>query len=165
MRIAALVLALAALLAGCAHPWYSMNLPPGTPRDEIIAKAGAPIRVVPLPNGGQRLQYTLMPMGHYAFMVDLDANGRLVQTRQVMTPREFHRIEVGRWTVAQVEAEFGPPARIDGVASWPGRIYTYRWYEQAQGPMFWFVYFDAQGVVGRSHPAIEHLNGGADRGN
>jgi hypothetical protein len=74
MRIAAsLVLASAALLAGCAHPWYTMNLPPGTPRDEIIAKAGPPIRVVPMPEGGQRLQYTLMPLGHYAFMVDLDA--------------------------------------------------------------------------------------------
>ena len=56
-----------------------------------------------------------------------------------------------------------PPARLDGVASWPGPIYTDRWYEQGQGPMFWFVYFDPQGVVRRSQPGIEPINAPADR--
>jgi hypothetical protein len=81
-----------------------------------------------------------------------------------MTPKEFLRIEDNRWTVQDVEREFGPPSRIDGVASWPGPIYTYRWYEQGQGPMFWHVYFDQQGVVRRAHPAIELFGGPGDRG-
>jgi hypothetical protein len=163
MRIATVVLAAAALLAGCAHPWHSMNLPAGTPREEIIAKAGQPVGVWPLPDGGQRLQYTLQPLGHYAFMLDLDGNGRLVRSRQVMTPAEFNRIGIDAWTRDDVAREFGPPARIDAVTSFRGAVWTYRWYEPGQGPMFWFVYFDPQGVVRRAHPGIEHINGPADR--
>jgi hypothetical protein len=162
MRIAAL-LGAAVLLAGCAHPWNSMNVPPGASRDEVIAHAGPPVGVYPLAGGGQRLQYTLMPLGYYAFMVDLDPSGRVVSTRQVMTPREFHRIENDRWTRDDVLREFGPPARIDGVGSWVGPIFTYRWYEQGQGPMFWYVYMDPQGVVRRAHPGIDHINGPAER--
>jgi hypothetical protein len=162
MRFAAL-LGAAALLAGCASPWNSMNVPPGATRDDVIARAGQPVGVVALPGGGQRLQYTLQPLGFYAFMVDLDPSGRVVRTRQVMTEQEFLRIEDNRWTRDDVLREFGPPARIDAVRSWTGPVWQYHWYETGQGPMFWYVYFDPQGVVRRAHPAIEFLNGPADR--
>ena len=164
MRVLTVALAFAAaLLAGCAttHPWNSVDLPPGTPRDQVLARAGQPVRIVPLPDGGQRLQYTLQPLGQYAFMVDLDAGGRLVRSRQVLTPAEFNRIEIDKWTRADIEREFGPPARIDGVSSWQGPIYTYRWYQD--GDMFYWVYFDPQGVVRRAHPGIEHVNAPNDR--
>ena len=163
MRIVFALSAAALVLAACAHPWNSVEIAPGTPRDQVIARAGQPVRVVPLPGGGQRLQYTLMPLGYYAFMVDLDPSGRVVRTRQVMTPNEFNRIETDRWTRDDVLREFGPPARIDGVGSWVGPIFTYRWYEQGQGPMFWFVYMDPQGVVRRAHPGIDHINGPNER--
>jgi hypothetical protein len=159
MRIASLLLGAAALLAGCAHPWNTMNVPVGASREQVIANAGPPVGVGPLPDGGQRLQYTLQPLGYYAFMVDLDPSGRVVRTRQVMTPKEFLRIEDNVWKQQDVLREFGPPARIDGVASWNGPIWQYHWYEPGQGPMFWYVYFDPQGVVRRAHPAIEFFNG------
>ena len=157
MRAPALLLS-AVLLAGCAHPWNTVNLPPGTPLDQVIASAGQPQRVVPLPNGGQRLQYTLQPLGRYAFMVDLDPAGRVVQARQVLTEANFHRIEVDRWTRDDVLREFGPPAQIDGVASWRGPVWTYRWRDLGNSDMFYWVYFDPQGVVRRAHPGIEHSN-------
>jgi hypothetical protein len=164
LRVPAALFLAAGLLAGCANPWNSMNFAPGTPREQVIARAGPPARVWPLPNGGQRLQYTLMPTGYYAFMADFDATGRLLQVRQVMAPSEFLRIQDNAWTREDVEREFGPPARIDSVTSWNGPISTYRWYEPGQGPMFWFVYFDPQGVVRRSHPGIEFFNSPNDRG-
>jgi hypothetical protein len=163
VRIAALVLAAAALLAGCAHPWNTMNLPAGATREEVIARAGQPARVLPLPGGGTRMQYTLQPLGQYAFMVDLDAAGRVVLVRQVLTPREFDRIQVDHWTRADIDREFGPPARIDRVTSFDGIIYTYRWYEPGQGGMFYWVYLDPQGIVRRAHPGIEFLNSPSDR--
>jgi hypothetical protein len=157
MRIRLLLLA-ATLLAGCAHPWNAVNLPPGTSREQVIASAGQPQRVVPLANGGQRLQYTLQPLGRHAFMVDLDPAGRLVQARQVLTEANFHRIQVDRWTRDDVQREFGPPAQVDAVYSWPGPVWTYRWRDLGNADMFYFVYFDPQGVVRRAHPGIEHTN-------
>jgi len=156
MRLLVAVLTAAALLAACAHPWNAVNLPAGTPRDQVVARAGQPTRVVELPGGGQRLQYSGQPFGQYAIMADLDAGGRLLRARQVLTEADFNRIELDKWTRADIDREFGRPAQVDGVASWNGPIYTYRW--QGQGDMFYWVYFDPQGVVRRAHPGIEHKN-------
>jgi hypothetical protein len=156
-----LVLASALLLAACANPWNIADVAPGTPSDLVIARAGQPARVLPLAGGGQRLQYTLQPLGQYAFMVDLDPAGRVLQSRQVLREAEFNRIAIDQWTRADIEREFGPPARIDAVSSWAGPVYTYRW--RNDGDMLYYVYFDAQGVVRRAHPGIEHVNAPNDR--
>lgn len=155
-------LALAALLLGaCAHPWHAVDLAPGTPREQVIAKSGPPQRVVSLPGGGQRLQYTTQPHGQHAFMIDLDAGGRLVRARQVLNAADFARIEDHRWTRADVEREFGPPAWVDRVSSFEGTVMTYRWKDT--GDMFYWVYIDPQGVVRRSHQGMEHVNAPDDR--
>ena len=154
--------AAALVLAACAHPWNTANIPPGTARDQVIAQAGQPARVLPLPDGSQRLQYTLQPMGHYAFMVDVDASGRVVRSRQVLTEPEFNRIEPGRWTRADVEREFGPPAWTDRVGSFTGTVMTYRW-KAGNEPMFYWVYVDPQGIVRRAHPGMEFINAPNDR--
>lgn len=153
----------AALLVACAHPWNTMNVAPGSSRDDVIARAGPPARIVPLPGGGQRMQYTLQPLGQYAFMVDLDPSGRVVRTRQVLTAQEFARIEEGKWTLQDVQREFGPPARVDGVTSFQGSVLTYRWRDVGGSDMFYWVYVDPQGVVRRAHPGMEHVNAPGDR--
>lgn len=61
----------------------------------------------------------------------------------------------GEWTRADVEREFGPPARIDAVASWNGPVMTYRWRDVQGADMFYWVYLDPQGVVRRAHPGME----------
>jgi hypothetical protein len=152
------VLAAALLAASCAHPWNSVNFAAGTPRDQVIAQAGRPVAVVPLPNGGQRLQYTLQPMGQHAFMVDLDPAGRVIRSRQVLTATEFQRIEEGKWNLQDVVREFGPPARVDGVSSFHGSVLTYRWRDLGNADMFYWVYVDPQGIVRRAHPGMEFRN-------
>lgn len=150
-------------LLGCAHPWNSVNVPAGATRDQVIARSGPPARVVPLANGGQRLQYTLQPMGRHAFMVDLDASGRVVRSRQVLTDAEFSRIEPDRWTRDDVEREFGPPAWTDRVGSFAGSVMTYRW-KAGNEHMFYYVYVDPQSIVRRAHPGMEFINAPSDRG-
>lgn len=157
------LLVLPVLLAACAtHPTNAWNLAAGASRQEVLSRVGQPLRVIPLDGGGERLQYSTQPMGHYAFMVDLDAAGRVVRSRQVLTPAEFHRIEPGKWTRADVEREFGPPAWVDAVTSWGGTVLTYRW-KEGNEPMFYWVYLDPQGVVQRAHPGVEFFNAPADR--
>ena len=147
---------LAALVAACAgNSFNGSGVEAGVTRDAVIARLGRPTRVVQLP-AGERLQYSLQPFGQFAWMVDLDASGRVVRSRQVLTAAEFNRIEVGQWIRDDVEREFGPPARIDGVASWNGPIMTYRWNDGSD--MFYFVYLDSGGVVRRAHPGMEFVN-------
>ena len=144
------------LVAACAgNPFNGRGVEPGTPGDALIARWGQPTRVVRLPVG-ERMQYSMQPFGQSAWMVDLDAAGRVVRSRQVLTAAEFNRIDVGKWTRDDVEREFGPPAKIDAVASWNGPIMTYRWNDGSD--MLYFVYLDSRGVAQRAHPGMEFFN-------
>lgn len=152
-----------ALLAGCAgSPFAGYDMPPGTPRDAVIARMGPPQRVVRI-DGGERLQYSLQPSGQFAWMVDLDASGKVVRARQVLTDTNFQRIEPGKWTRDDVEREFGRPALIDAVASWDGPVMTYRWRDVQGSDMFYWVYLDRGNVVRRAHPGMEFINAPDDR--
>ena len=143
-------------LVGCAGGLVtSSSVAPGTPRSDVIARLGQPTRSLPLPSG-ERLQYSLQPMGQYATMVDLDSAGRVVSARQVLTPAEFARIVDGQWTRADIEREFGPPARVDRVYSWSGDVLTYRWNDGSD--MFFWVYLDARQVVQRTQVGMEFVN-------
>lgn len=144
------------LVAACATPFNGFDVQPGASRDAVLARMGRPTAIVPLPDG-ERLQYSLQPFGQYAWMVDLDRTGKVVRARQVLDEQDFNRIQPG-WTRADVEREFGPPALIDRVASWPGPIMTYRWRDSVGGDMFYFVYLDQQGIVRRAHPGMEFHN-------
>ena len=137
------------LLASCAVT----AVKPGMTREEVIAGYGKPSAIVPI-NTGSRLQYSRQPFGQSVVMVDLDASGRVVSANEVMTSAAFAKIEVGTWTRADIEREFGPPAIVDGVASWRGDIMTYRW-RDAVTDMFFFVYLDAANIVQRTGQGME----------
>lgn len=156
-RVVALALAACcAVLAGCAGGLVtSFNVAPGTPRASVIQQWGQPVRSVRLPQG-ERLQYSLQPLGQYVVMVDLDASGNVLTSRQVLTPAEFARVVDGQWTRADIEREFGPPAKVDRIMSWPGDILTYRWNDGSD--MFFWVYLDAQQVVQRTQQGMEFVN-------
>ncbi|MEO6016620.1 MAG: hypothetical protein ABIP46_05135 [Polaromonas sp.] len=139
----------AALAAGCAFP----SLQPGMSREQVIASYGTPSRVVPL-GAGTRLQYSRQPGGQSAIMVDLDAAGKVVSAREALTLANFSRVALGQWTREDVEREFGRPATVDRVASWPGDVMTYRWLDADQDMFFW-IYLDAANVAQRTAQGIE----------
>ncbi|MDP2818783.1 MAG: hypothetical protein Q8O29_11040 [Polaromonas sp.] len=151
-----LLLAFAALwLGGCAvFPISSVK--PGMSREEVVSTMGAPSAVVDL-RQGTRLQYSGQPGGQFVHMVDLDAAGRVGSVRQVLTEKDFGRIELGKWTQADVLREFGRPALVERVASWKGDILTYRWYGMQD--MFYWVYLDGGQVVQKAHAGVEERPG------
>jgi hypothetical protein len=138
------------LMAGCAFT----PVTPGMTRAQVLASYGTPTRVVAV-GPGTRLQYSRQPSGQSVVMVDLDASGKVTAVREVMAPREFSKIEVGTWTREDVEREFGPPARVDRVSSWPGDIMNYRWLDISQDMFFW-VYLDAGNRVQRVGQGMEY---------
>ena len=105
-------------------------------------------------DAGSRLQYSRQPAGQSVVMVDLDASGKVSSVREVMQQQEFYKIEPGKWTRADVEREFGPPARVDRVMSWSGDIMNYRWRDNLQDMLFW-VYLDAGNRVQRIGQGME----------
>lgn len=146
---AAAAVTAALALGGCAVS----TLEPGSSREAVTARYGTPSRVVPLATGS-RLQYSRQPAGHSAFMVDLDASGRVTAAREVLNPAHFVRVVPGQWTREDTEREFGRPASIDRVASWPGDILTYRWLDADQ-PMYFSVYLDARNRVQQTGQGME----------
>ncbi|MDB5929508.1 MAG: putative lipoprotein transrane [Polaromonas sp.] len=138
----------ALLVAGCATP-----VQPGMSREQAVASYGRPTAVVST-GAGSRLQYSRQPAGQSVVMVDLDAGGKVTSVREVMQQQEFYKIEPGKWTRADVEREFGPPARVDRVMSWSGDIMNYRWRDNLQDMLFW-VYLDAGNRVQRIGQGME----------
>jgi hypothetical protein len=154
-----LLVAAATLVAGCAaSPFGGPNLAAGATRDAVIARMGPPQRVFRLPTGGERLEYSQQPWGQQAYMVDLDDSGRVLQVSQVLTEANFFRIVPGQWTRDDIEREFGRPAKIDAVSSWPGPVWTYRWRDRVNTDMFYWVYLDSGNIVRRAHPGIDVIN-------
>lgn len=149
MRAIKIVSSLVAMLlvAGCA------TVQPGMSREEVMAHLGKPSRVLALASG-TRLQYSTEPAGQSVVMVDLDAAGKVVAVRQMMTFAELSKIEPGKWTREDVERQFGRPASIDRVASWSGDIMTYRWRDPVQDMFFW-VYLDGRNIVQRIGQGID----------
>lgn len=124
-------------------------------RDDVLARMGQPSRVLPL-DGGTRLQYSRQPAGQQVFNVDLDARGRVVDIRQMLTAQEFQRITIGQWSRTDVERAFGAPASVEHAAHWPGDILSYRWSNGQD--MFYWVYLDARNVVQRAEPGVQYYH-------
>ncbi|MEO6293240.1 MAG: hypothetical protein ABIO88_11540 [Burkholderiaceae bacterium] len=140
------------ILMGCA---VVDKVPLGTPRDAVINTYGTPTQTISLPNGGTRLEYAFQPQGRKVVMVDLDATGRVASVRQVLTEAGFSRIEVGKWTRADVEREFGRPSLITHVGNWQGDIMTYRWRDTVGTDMFYWVYLDGNNIAQRVGQGME----------
>lgn len=137
------------LLTSCAV----QRVAPGTTRADVLAIYGQPTREVALPTGS-RLQYSRLPAGQTAVMVDLDAAGKVVSSKQVLQSTEFARIVLGQWSRADVEREFGPPYLVDRVASWQGDILNYT-FREGGIDLFFFVYLDPANMAQRTGQAMD----------
>lgn len=137
------LLALAALLAGCAVP---ERLAPGTPRAQVLGELGTPTSTMALPGGGERLLYSRQPAGQQVYHVNLDAHQRVVDVAQVLTLAQFQALRLGQDTREDVRQRFGPPALVEHVARFDGDIWTYRMLDMGE-PRQAHVHIDPAGVV------------------
>lgn len=137
---------LATALAGCATP---ESLSPGATRAQVIEQLGRPAAVHELPDGGTRLQYDSGPLNQQAWMVDLDAQGRVIDRRQVRTLENFFRLRVGVDDASMLRREFGTPWHVEryplsGLTAW---LYPYK--EAGVWNSMMAVHVDDRGIVQR----------------
>jgi SmpA/OmlA family protein len=87
---AAAVLALVA----CSTSYSPSRLAPGTTEADAIQLLGPPTGQSTR-DSGKRLEFARGPYGRHTFMVDFDAQGRMLRWEQVLTEENFAKIKPG----------------------------------------------------------------------
>ena len=60
---------------------------------EVFKTWGQPTAIYALPDAGRRLEYATGPWGRTTWMIDVDATGRVQQSRQVLNEAEFFQLQ------------------------------------------------------------------------
>ncbi len=145
MRLLAIITSFL-LLAACA----SLGAPPpapGEPVAAVVARLGQPDAVHALPDGGQRLEYSLQPLGQYAWMATFGPDGRLRAWEQVLDGGTFATILPDRTTKPEVLRTLGHPAEVSTLPLRDLEVWSYRYKEAGVWNSMMHVHFDRQGVV------------------
>lgn len=145
------------LLAGCTT---MADMPAGTPLHQVVAKYGQPNYSCPAANGGERMIWSMQPMGQYAWGTNVDSAGNTDSIQPLLTDEHFRLLASGVWTPEQVRCEFGPPANIDsvGLPSSSQIVWTYRYRQSHTWNSLMYVYFGSDGSkVTRFHPGPDPM--------
>ena len=122
-----------AALAGCAI-LTSRGLPAGTPIAQVRQSGLAPTGEYALPGGGTRLEFARGSFGRETYMLDFDAQGRLLTSTQVLTEANFATIEPGM-SGRDVRMRLGRPAHVFNVGWQNLQVWNYRFFG---GDCVWF---------------------------
>ncbi|MFN6992708.1 MAG: outer membrane protein assembly factor BamE [Aquincola tertiaricarbonis] len=117
---------LPALLAACATGYSPGSLKPGDSIDTAVRQMGQPTGEYPRADGSRRLEFARGPYGKHTYMLDFDAQGRLLQSSQVLTETTFASVQAGM-TADQVRQTLGRPARVWGVRYHNQTVWSYRY--------------------------------------
>ena len=118
-----LVAAAVALLWGCGTP--ATKVAPGASVGDATNALGKPTSEYALPAGGKRLEYATGPTGRETWMLDFDAGGKLLSTRQVLTENNFNALRLGT-SADDVRLAFGRPSFVRRLPRVDQTVWTYR---------------------------------------
>jgi hypothetical protein len=162
-KVLTIVIAMLSLTA-CATP---TALAPGTPEAEVLRRFGRPAEVyaLPAPAQARRLAY---PIGlHYqqTWMVDIDAQGRVLRVEEAINAAHFAKVRIGQDDTSVIRREFGPPRVIHFYALSGLTAWMYPYLEDLAWNSEMAIYFDQAGIVRRveSGPDPRFLGGSDNR--
>jgi hypothetical protein len=125
---ALLALVCAAGAAGCAN-WPPGAVPLGTPIAQVRGAGLPPSGEYTLSDGGTRLEYD---QGAQTYMLDFNAAGVLVASKQVLTQDEFAEIVPGM-SGTTVRIRLGHPASTMSIPRQDLQVWNYRfWVSQCE---------------------------------
>lgn len=124
-RVATLALLCAGLLGGCAS-YGPGGLAAGASRADVVARMGPPTGRYPNPDGGQRLEFARGPYGRDTYMLDFDADERLLAVDQVLTERNFDALRPGM-VKDDVLRRIGHPGEVRYLSRQQHRLWSYRY--------------------------------------
>lgn len=110
-------------------PACSSYAPPdtlaGMSRDEVVARMGQPDMERRV-DAGSRLEFPRGPFGKQTWFVYFDATGRATRAKQVLTERNFNRIDVGM-EQDDVRQLLGRPSEVQVLGRARGVVWSYRY--------------------------------------
>ncbi len=125
-RSLTLALALAVMvLAGCAG-YSPKGLPQGSSTAQAIEQLGPPTGRYDSENGGVRLEFARGPYGKHTYMLDFDANDRLIAWEQVLTEQNFLELKIGM-SKAEVLRSIGSPSHVQFLSRQQHQLWSYRY--------------------------------------
>ncbi|ANH72650.1 putative transmembrane protein [Ralstonia insidiosa] len=147
-RTALLAMALA-LMSACTvlAPIQTGEALIGQPASALEARFGKPPERYPRADGGTRWLYPTQPYGQFTYAADLDASGKLVSFRQILTTMDFAQIRVDTSTQKDVLQTFGKPEETTYFRLMDRQVWSYRFKHEGVWPSLMNFYFDRDGVV------------------
>lgn len=122
---AGIVLAAAGALSACAS-YGPQSLPSGVTKAFIVERLGPASMEIAGPQGASRLVYARGPFGRHTWMLDLDAQGRLVKWHQALVIEQLMALPMGM-TAQEILFQIGPPADRRPRGLKPGQLWSYRY--------------------------------------
>jgi len=143
-----LVTLTSSVLLACSAP-----LQPGQTQELVAKVRGQASARYPLPGGAERWAYA-STFGQQTWMVDFDAQGKLLRSYPALSDRNFANIVIGRFDKADVAREFGPPAHTDGVGwgQYTFEVWSYRYQQADTANSLMHVHFGKDGKVVKYYP-------------
>ncbi|MEW6703248.1 MAG: hypothetical protein AB1430_00160 [Pseudomonadota bacterium] len=137
---------LVATLGSACSGYMPRELRSGQTEADAVRELGPPTGRHALPGGMQRLEFARGPYGKHTYMVDLDAQGRVIGWQQVLTEDHFNQVRAGETREALLR-RLGRPSEVRAGDWQGGQVWSYR-YETLMGLCQWFqVSLDDHGVV------------------
>lgn len=124
--IALLMVSIGLFLSACATSYSPSGLPLGASSSQVLTKMGAPTGRYDMPDGGQRLEFARGPFGKHTYMLDFDANDRLLRAEQVLTEKQFMALEIGM-TEGEVLRRIGHPSEARFLPRQQHKLWSYRY--------------------------------------
>lgn len=124
------------------------DVPANAPAIEALRIMGQANHSCDRPDGGQRLVWSYQPMGQYVYGADVGPDGHLIgSVYSVLTPKNFRKLDSGRWSAQDVLCEFGPPAEIEtlGLGEKREQIWSYRFKEANHWNQLLHIYMGRDG--------------------
>jgi hypothetical protein len=150
------------MLSGCATP---DSIRPGMSVSEAIDRIGKPVEEYALPGTPpvRRLAYT-GGLNQQTWMVDVDANGRVLGVKQVISMEHFAQIKIGQDDMTAIRREFGPPWLVQTYAFSGLTAWHYPYLENNWWNLMMSVLFDSSGIVRKTENGLDpRFLGGSDR--
>jgi hypothetical protein len=120
---------------------------------DVRLKFGEPEKVWEGPNGARIFEYNRQPAGHVNYMITIGTDGKMSALRQVLTPENFARVQLGM-KMEDVRKMLGKPMKITPYEFKREIAYDWRFMD-TQKSMVFTVYFDPDYRVLRTARMID----------